>query len=101
MEHCSFSGNDNRMAGFHGSTHRLAYAKKLQSTILSTKFRGMTINSKQTKDVRYIYDNKYCERFYIIIKIIPPFLRVLCLQDINNIEMDKLYYYYRMTKQCI
>ena len=73
----------------------------LQVTISSTEFISITTNTKFSKAVRYIDDNKSWERCYIILNILFPCLRVLCLVDSNIVGMEKVYYYLRMTKQCI
>ena len=38
---------------------------------------------------------------YILLKILFPCLRVLCLEDSNLSGTDNVYYYSRTTKQCI
>ena len=86
---------------FYGDTQRLADAKFLQSTISSSESIIIPTNNKIDKSVRYIYDNKLWERWYVFLKIIFPCLRVLRLADSNHAEMDKFYYYSRITRQCI
>ena len=58
----------------------------------------MALNSKLSKAVPYIQDNKAWERIYVLLKIIFPCLRVLCLADSNKAGMDNVLYYARMTK---
>ena len=41
------------------------------------------------------------ERLYVLIKIMFPCIRVICLADSNLAGMDKFYYYLIMTKQFI
>ena len=97
-----FSGNKTIMAGYLMVMYRdLRMRNVLQATILSAKFISIPNNNKFNKAVNYIYDNKSWERCYVLIKIIFPCLRVLRLADSNLSGMDKVYYYSRMTKQCI
>ena len=74
--------------------------KFLQSTISSAEFISIPTNTKWTKEVKYIRDNKSWERCYVILKILFPCLRVLRLADSNLVGFDKLYYYLRTNKQC-
>ena len=46
-------------------------------------------DTKSTKVVKYIHDNKSWERCYVILKIIFPCLRVLRLADSNLAGMEK------------
>ena len=67
--------------------------KVLQSTIYSAEFMGIPSNKKFETLVKYIHDNKSRERCYVLIIIIFPCLRVLCLEDSNHAGIDKVYYY--------
>ena len=58
----------------------------------------MALKSKLSKVVSYIQDNKSWERIYVLLKILFPCLRVLCLSDSNKAVMEKVFYYSRMTK---
>ena len=63
---------------------------------------GSSRNTEEfSKALKYIHDDKSWERCYVLLKIIFPCLRFLCLADSNLAGMDKVYYYLRMTKQCI
>ena len=54
-----FSGNDTRMAGYFMESHRdLQIRKVLQATISSAELIIIPTNSKFTKAVKYIHDNK-------------------------------------------
>ena len=97
-----FSVNDTRMAGYFMGVHRdLRMRKFLQDIISSDEFPSITTTTKFTKAVKYIHDEKSWERCYLLLKILNPCLRVLRLADINLAGMYKVYYYSRMTKQCI
>ena len=61
----------------------------------------MALNSKLSKVVSYIKDKKSWKRIYVLLKILFPCLRVLCLADSNKSGMDKVFYYSRMTKKSI
>ena len=90
------------MSGYFIGMHRyLQMQKVLQSTISSTEFIIIPTNTKFTKAVKYIRDNKSWERCYVLLKILFPCLRALCLEDVNLAVMEKVYYYSIMTKQCI
>ena len=97
-----FSGNETRMAGYFMGLHReLRMRKFLQATISSSEFIFIPNNNFFDKAVRYIDDNKSSERYYVLLKIIFPCLRVLCLENINRAGMENVYYYSIMTNQCI
>ena len=97
-----FSGNETRMAGYFMGMHRdLRMRKVLQATILSAEFLSIPTTTKFTKAVKYIHDDNSWKRCYVLLKILHPCLIVLRLADINLAGMDKVYYYSRMTKQCI
>ena len=72
-----------------------------QDTIKSAEFVSIPTYKKFTKAVRYIHDSKSWERCYVILKIIFPCFRIICLVDINIAGMEKVYYYLIMTKRCI
>ena len=94
-----FSGNYTRVAGYFIGTHRdLRTRKVLLATFSSAEFNTMALNSKLSKVVSYIQDNKAWERIYIPLKIFSPCLRTLCLVDSKKVGMDKVFYYSRMTK---
>ena len=89
------------MDGYFMGMHRhLRKRKFLQATILSAKFISITTNTKFTKAVSYIHDNKSRDLFYVLLNMIFTCLRVLRLTDSNLVGNDKYYYYSRMTKQC-
>ena len=70
-----FSGNDTRMAGyFVGMQRDLCIRKALLATVSSDESNTMALNSKNSKVVSYIQDNKAWERIYVILKILCPFL---------------------------
>ena len=97
-----FIGNDTRMAGYLvGMNRDLRMRKVLQDTISSSEFISIPTNTKCTKPVKYIHDNKSWERCYVPIKIRFPCLRVLRLADSNLAGKEKFYYYSRITKQFI
>ena len=97
-----FSVNENRMAGYFMGIHRdLRMRKVLQDTISSAELLSIPTTTNFTKAVKYIHDKKSLERCYVLLRILFPFLRVLRLADSNLVGMDKVYYYSRMTKQCI
>ena len=73
----------------------------LQTTILSAEFISIPTNNKSDKAVMYIHDITSWERCYVLLNILFPCLRSIFLADINREEMEKVYYYSRMTKQCI
>ena len=39
--------------------------------------------------------------YYVLLKILFPCLRIICLADSNHAGMEKVYYYLRMTNQFI
>ena len=97
-----FSRNETIMARYFMGMHRdLRMRKVLQSTISSAEFISIPTNTKLAKAVCYIHDNNSWERCYVLIKIIPPCHKVLCLADSDIAGTDKVYYHLRMTKQCI
>ena len=87
-----FSVNETRMAGYFMGMHRyLRMRKVLQATISSAEFLSIPTTTKFTKAVKYIHDEKSWERCYVLLKILHPCLRVLCLADSNLAGMDKVY----------
>ena len=87
------------MAGYFIGMHRdLCMRKGLLATFSSAEFNTMALNSKLSKVVSYIQDNKDWESIYVLLKIIFPCLRTLCLADSSKAGMDKVFYYSRMTK---
>ena len=88
------SKNKTIVAGYFMGMHRDLWMRKvLQATISFTEFIGILTNNKFDKAVRYIQDNKSWERCYVLLKIMFPCLRVICLEDSNLAVMDKAYYY--------
>ena len=75
--------------------------KALIATVYSAEFITMSPNSKLSKVLSYIQDNKYWERIYVLLKIIFPCLWVLRLADSIKSGIDKIFYYVRMTKKPI
>ena len=58
-----FRGNETRMDGYFMGMHRdLQMRKVLQATISSDEFISIPTNTKFTKSVNYIHDNKSWER---------------------------------------
>ena len=95
----SFSGNDIRMAGYFIGMHRdLRMKKTLLATFSSSEFNTMTLNSKLSKVVSYIQDNKAWDKIYVLLKILFPCLSTLWFADSNKAGMGKVLYYPRMTK---
>ena len=58
----------------------------------------MFLNSKLSKVVSYIHDNKSWERIYIILKLPSPFPWVLCLDDSKKRVTENVYDYSIMTR---
>ena len=55
-----FSGNDTSMFGYFIGLHRyLRVRKSLLATVFSSEFKAMSLNSKLSKVVSYVQDNKY------------------------------------------
>ena len=87
-----FSGNDTKTAGYFNGIHRyLRMRRALLATVSSAEFNTMALNSKLSKLVSYIQDKKSWDMVYVLLKIIPPCLRVLPLIDSNNARMDKIF----------
>ena len=90
------------MAGYFIGIHRYLHTRKaILTTVYSAEFNTMALNSKLSKLVSYIQENKAWERIYIKSKTISPCFRVLCIADSSKEGMDKLFYYDRMTKTFI
>ena len=86
------------MAGyFIGMNRYLTLRKALLATVTSAKFNTMSLNSKLSKVILYIQDNKSWERIYVILKIPFPCIWIIRLADINKAGSDKVFYYDRMT----
>ena len=94
-----FSGNDTSMDGYSIRIHRNFRMKKaLIATVSSAEFNTMSLNSELSKVVSYIQDNKYWSRIYVLLKLISPYIQVICLADSNKSGMDKVFYYSIITK---
>ena len=89
---------DGYLVGMHRDLH---IRKVLQATISSAEFLSIPTTTKFTKAVKYISIYKSWERFYVLLDILFPCLRVLRLAVSNLARMEKFYHYSRMTKQCI
>ena len=64
-----FSVDDTRMAGYFIGMHRYFLMRKaLLTTVSSTGFSTMALNSKLSKVVSYIQDKKIWERIYVLLK---------------------------------
>ena len=74
-----------------GMNRDLRMRKVLIATVSSAEFNTMALNSKLSKVVSYIQDNKSWERIYILLKIKFPCLRVLRLADKKNQERTRYY----------
>ena len=93
-----FSDNDTRMAGYFIGMHRdFRTRKALLATVSSAEFNTMSLNSKLSKVLSYIQDNKSWEKIYVPLKIILLCLLVLLIEGSNKAGMDKVLYYARMT----
>ena len=94
-----FSGNDNIVAGYLSGMHRdMRMIKSIISTVSSSEFNTMALNSKLYKVSSYIQDDKAWDRIYIILKLSLPYLWVLHILDSNKAGMDKVFYYSILTK---
>ena len=82
--------------------HRdLRMRKVLQSNITSAELFSIPTTTKFAKAIKYIHDDKSWKSCYVLLKILFSCLRVLRLADSNIAGMNKVYYYLRMTNQCI
>ena len=80
------------MAGYFIGIHRyLRMRKSLLATVSSAEFSTMSLNSKLYKLVSYIQDNKSWEKIYVLLKLLFPCLRVICLSDSNKTGADKVF----------
>ena len=87
------------MVDFFIGMHRyLCMRKALLATVSSAEFNTMALNSKLSKVVSYIQDNKAWGRIYVLLKILFPCICTLRLADSSKSVMDKVFYYSRMTK---
>ena len=87
------------MAGYFIGMHRyLRMRKAILGTVPSAEFNTMALDSKISKVVSYIQYKKSWKRIYVLLKIIFPCHRTLFLADSNKAGMDKVFYYYIMTK---
>ena len=87
------------MAGYFVGIHRdMRMRKVLLDTCYSTEFNTISLNSKLSKVVSYIKDNKAWKRNYVLLKLLFPCLWVLSIVDSNKSVMDKVFYCSRMTK---
>ena len=66
--------------------------------MLNSAEETVALNSKLSKVASYIQDNKYWERIYVLLKILLPCLRIICLVDGNKPGMEKAFYYARTIK---
>ena len=79
-----FIGNESRMAGYVVEMHRVLRMQKVfQATILSAEYISIAKNTKFTKTLKYIHNNKSWERCYVLLYVLFPYLRVLHLADSN------------------
>ena len=93
-----FSVSYTRMAGYFIGMHRdLRMRKALLDTFSSALFNTMSLNSKLSKLVSYIQDNKYWESIYVLLKLPFSCLWFICLVGRNKALMDKVFYFSRMT----
>ena len=93
-----FSSNDTKMEGYFIGVHRDLHTKKvLLTTISSAGFISISLDLKLSQVLSYITDETYFQPCYILLNILFPCLRVLCLEDSTLAGIYKLYYYYLMT----
>ena len=94
-----FSDNDTRMDGYFIWMYiYLRMRKSLLAIVSSAEFNTMSLNSKLSKVVSYIQDNKSWEIIYVLLKLFPPCIWVLHLVESNKLGIDKVFYYARITK---
>ena len=79
---------NNKERYFMGMHRYLRMRKVLQATISSADFISIPTNHKFEKAVRYIHDNNSWERFYLLLNIMFPCIRVICLAYINRVGID-------------
>ena len=81
---------DTRMDGYFTGMHKyLRMRKSFFTTVSSAGSKTMSLNSKLSKVVSYIQDNKSWGRIYVFFGLLSLFLWVLCLADSNKAGMDK------------
>ena len=83
---------------FIGINRDIQTRKALFTTVYYAEFNTMDLNSKISKVVSYIQDNKAWERIYVLLRLPFPGIWLLCLADSNKVGTEKVFYYYRMTK---
>ena len=75
------------MAGYFIGMHRdLCMIKALLAKVYSAEFNTMALNSKLSKVVSYIQDNKAWDRIYVLLKILPPVFVFFVLHIATNQE---------------
>ena len=90
------------MAGyFIGMQRDMRKRKAMLATFPSAEFNIMSMNSKLSKVLSYIQDNKSWDRICVLLKLIFPCLWVIFLADSNKAKMDKVFYNSIMTKVSI
>ena len=65
---------------FIGMHIDLRMRKSLLATVYSTEFNTMALNSKLSKVLSYIQDNKASERIYVLLKIFFLVFKLFVLQ---------------------
>ena len=82
-----FSVNDTRIAGYFVGMHRdMRMRTALLSTIPSTEFNSMSLNSKLFKVVSYTQNNKAWERKYFLSNYFSLVLGYFVLQIVTQQE---------------
>ena len=85
-----FSGNDTIMAGYFIGMHRDLRRRKARLAIVSSaEFNTMALNSKLSKVLSYIQNNKAWERIYVLFKIIFFVFVFFFLQIATNQEWTR------------
>ena len=85
-----FSGNDTRIAGYLIGIHRyLRMRKELPAIFSSAEFNTLSLNSKHSKIVSYIQDNKYWDRIYVLLKILFLVFGFFVFQIAKNQEWTR------------
>ena len=84
------SVNDTQMDGYFIGMHRdLRMIKALPATVSSTEFNTMSLNSKLSKVVSYMQDNKAWERIHVLLKIRFLVFGLFILQIATNQECTR------------
>ena len=97
-----FNFNDTRVAGCFIVRHRdMRMRKSLLDTVSSAGFNTMSLNSKLSKVVSYIQDNKSWDRIYVTLKLISPCIWALRMAYSKKSGMEKVYHYYQMKNTSI